>query len=161
MSREATISRKALSAIDCPIQENALSCWIELGGLSDSEFGPYAKLVPHLQIMRDCGREGPPPFIYVGDQSATAKVLGPYFSTFYQGGGWHDDGGYGDAVSGIFSEISDVQKPALESIKARVLMPNGKPIGLIYDRLSLPTSFPDGLRTFTIVATLRTILRAV
>ncbi len=166
MTARSLITRHSLSLMSYPMQQAAFHWWEDRRGYAELEHSPYVELVPHLQIAMDYKRNGPPQFFYVGEQSWAAKLLGHNFTPAIHAGEWWDDGGYSDAISGIFSEVSSSGEAALEEIKALVhlpahIMPSGAPVVLHYDRLALPTRLEDGQTTFTVLTTQKSMLQVV
>lgn len=166
MTARSFITRHSLLRMSCPLQQAALRWWQNRRGHAELNHAPYLELVPNLQIAMDHKQLGAPQFFYVGDQSWAAKLLGHNFTPAIHAGEWWDDGGYSDAISGIFSDVSSSQEAGFEEIKALVhlpahIMPSGAPVVLHYDRLTLPTRLEDGQTTFTVLTTPRSMLRVV
>ncbi|MCP5082427.1 MAG: hypothetical protein GY948_12095 [Alphaproteobacteria bacterium] len=159
------ISRLPLSGIDCPVQEAGLSWWNDRSGVAELNHDPYLAISPHLQLVIDEVRDGAPRFIYVGEQSFAAKLLGERCTSAFHAGEWWDDGGYAEAVSGSYDEVSKSGEPVLEEIKARVRLPERLyPISeatIHYERLCLRTCLANGMKTITVItkAVGKTILK--
>ena len=165
MRARAYIARKSLARLSCPIQSAVLSWWSSRRGVAELNQPSYLNVVPHLQIAFDNAMPGPPNFFYVGEQSLTAKLLGENFTPARHAGEWWDDGGYANAISDVFLDVSSSGEPTLEEIKAPILppehWPSSSPIVLHYDRLCLPSMLENGQKTFTVITTPRSMLRAV
>ncbi len=156
ITQSSCITRLALSLIDCPLQAAALEWWIRRDGRSELQHDPYLMLAPHLQIALDEKKSGTPRFFYVGERSMTANLLGNNFTSAIHAGAWWDDGGYADAVSEVYSEISNTNEAVLEQVAAPIRPPVSVPynptVMLFYYRLCLPTRLENGQKTFTVVS---------
>ena len=166
MTARSFITRSSLAHLNCPLQKAALRWWKMRSGIAELECSTYLDLAPHMQIAMDNQRHGPPGFFYVGEQSWAAKLLGHNFTPAIHAGEWWDDGGYSEAISGIFPEVSATGEAALEEIKALVhlpvhIMPSGAPVVLHYERLCLPTKLENGQSTFTVLTTPKSMLQVV
>lgn len=157
MEMAATISQLNLSHVTCPVQQAALSWWKSRRGVAELDRADYLEMAPHLQLAVDAKRPGAPCFFYVGRRSLPAKLLGDKFNSRFHAGRWWDDGGYAEAVSESYQEVSATGEPMLEQITAPIDLPpyvqNHKQAVLDYARLCLPTFLEDGQRTFTVIAT--------
>ncbi len=166
MLTQPHITKLNFAQLECPVQTAVLEWWTRSQGIADLNDPDYIALTPYLQVAIDEKKPGAARFIYVGPQSMPAEFLGNDFTSAVSAGEWWDDGGYTNAISGIFSEVSANKEAAFEEIKALVhlprhIMPSGSPVVLHYDRLSMPTSFENGQTTFTVLTTQKSMLQVV
>ncbi|MEM8688332.1 MAG: hypothetical protein AAGF81_13445 [Pseudomonadota bacterium] len=123
--------------------------------MAELDHQPYLAMAPHLQLVVDEVREGAPRFFYVGEQSFAAELLGDSFTSAIHAGEWWDDGGYAEAVSGTYAQVSQCGEPVFEEIRATVRLPDALyPISeatIHYNRLCLRTCLANGMRTITVI----------
>ncbi len=161
MTASPYISRSSLSKISCPLQTAALGWWQRRAGVAELDEPFYQSLAPNFQIAMPTQGEIAPTFFFVGEQSLTAQILGNKFTPAMSAGEWWDDGGYAEAVSSIYIEVTETGEPSLEEIKAHIRLPGDAPIILNYQRMCLPTSFESGEATITVITRQKSILRVV
>ncbi len=149
------IAKLTFAHLECPVQTAVLDWWARSRGIADLNDPNYLALTPHLQVALDGNKRRAARFIYVGHKSMPAEMLGKDFTSAVHAGEWWDDGGYAEAVSGAYEEVSENRKPVLEEIRASLRPPSSnysaQTLSLHYDRLCLATAFSSGQRTITVV----------
>lgn len=148
--RRVQIKERPLSAAQNDLLQAALSWHKHSDGVYDLKDERLQKVQEHIQISADVPNSWPPPYLLIGRKSTTAQLFGTDFAKEVAGQPGLPDRTLENLVNARYQHVSEANKAAFDTVMCTVDLPNRARVGLIYDRLILPSKFGDGSRTFSV-----------
>lgn len=149
MSR-AQIKERLVSEAQSELLQAALSWHRYSEGVYDLKDERLQRVQEHIQISADVSNSWPPPYLLIGRKSTTAQLFGSDFAKEVAGQPGLPDRTLENLVNARYQHVSESNKATFDTVMCTVKVPNGKRVGLVYDRLILPSKFSDGNRTFSV-----------
>ncbi len=159
--RRAEIKQRPVSDAQDDLLHAALDWHHSSGGTYDLNDPILTKLQEHIQISADVPGSWPPPFLLIGRKSTTAELFGSDFAKFVAGQPGLPDRTFENLVNARYRHVSESGESAFDTITCTIVPPNRQPVGLVYDRLILPSKFNDGSRTFSVFTVIQKRFAAV
>ncbi len=125
------------------------------GGVYDLKDRNLEQIQEHIQISADVADAWPPPFLLIGRKSTTAELFGSDFAKYVAGQPGVPDRTFEYLVNARYRHVSESGETAFDTVTCTIVPPNRAPMGVVYDRLILPSCFSDGSRTFSVFTVIR------
>ena len=148
--RRAQIHQRPLSDAQDELLQAALHWHRASDGVYDVNDPNLSELQEHIQISADVADSWPPPYLLVGRKSTTAQLFGSEFAKHVAGQPGVPDRTFENLVNARYQHVSESGEAAFDTVTCTIIPPNCAPMGLVYDRLILPSRFNDGARTFSV-----------
>ncbi len=159
--RRAEIKQKRLSDAQDDLLQAALGWHQTSGGTYDLNDPRLTQIQEHIQISADIPDSWPPPYLLIGRKSTTAELFGSEFAKFVAGQPGLPDRTVENLVNARYRHVSESGEAAFDTITCTIVPPDQSPVGLVYDRLILPSKFSDGSRTFSVFTVIQKKFAAV
>ena len=159
--RRAEIKQRRVSEAQDDLLQAALNWHQKSGGTYDLDDQHLSKIQEHIQISADIPDSWPPPFLLIGRKSTTAELFGSDFAKCVAGQPGLPDRTLENLVNARYRHVSESGEVAFDTVTCTIVPPNRPPVGLVYDRLILPSFFNDGSRTFSVFTVIQKKFAAV
>ncbi len=155
----ATIERRRLADRDDEFISAGLDYHRNDGGVFLPKSRWSAPVGSRIQICLRDDQHWPPPYLFVGPESTTANVLGTEFAKQATMQPGIPDREFEYAVNRTYREVHDTGLPTLDTVRAIIHIP--QPIGLIYNRLILPSELRSGQPIYSVFTSVVKTFRVV
>ncbi len=159
--RRAEIKQRLVSEAQDDLLQAALSWHRHSDGVYDLKDQRLKEVQEHIQISADVPDSWPPPFLLIGRTSTTAELFGTDFAKGVAGQPGLPDRTFENLVNARYQHVSESGEAAFDTVTCTVVPPQRSPVGLVYDRLILPSMFSDGSRTFSVFTVIQKKFAAV
>ncbi|MCP5084992.1 MAG: hypothetical protein GY948_25180 [Alphaproteobacteria bacterium] len=159
--RRAEIKQRRVADAQDELLQAALSWHHHSDGVYDLADHRLTDIQEHIQISADIADSWPPPFLLIGRKSTTAELFGSDFAKGVAGQPGLPDRTLENLVNARYRHVSESGEAAFDTVTCTIVPPNRTPVGVVYDRLILPSKFSDGSRTFSVFTVIQKKFAAV